>query len=77
MPYLGEKNRLIALSDCVGDEWRRAIREGGRAHGVGVRSSFPDEAARAGPMAAQSSCVHKRWRGATPGILPRPMRVRV
>lgn len=56
-------------------------REGGRmgfwgAEGGG-RASFPDEAARAGPMAAQSSCVHKRWRGATPGILPRPMRVRV
>lgn len=57
---------------------------GGRAGGWGFggrrgggRSSFPDEAARAGPMAAQSSCVHKRWRGATPGILPRPMRVRV
>lgn len=73
---------MIALSDCVGDEWRRAIWEGGRADGVlggggGGRASFPDEAARAGPMAAQSSCVHKRWRGATPGILPRPMRVRV
>lgn len=28
------KYRLIALSDCVGDEWRRAVWEGGRADGV-------------------------------------------
>lgn len=62
-----KKKRLIALSDWAGDEWRLAIWEG--------RSSPARSALE--PMASKSSCVHKRWMGATLGILPRPVRVHV